>query len=81
MSGDDCSGSADPVLRLAVAGLALLSAPLDDSRDRKVGRLGVDFDWKPVGTGGGIPLLWGGISMGLTSSGAHRKSFRCIHRD
>lgn len=28
-------------------------------RDRKVGRFGVDLDWKPVGAG--VPLLWGGI--------------------
>lgn len=32
--------------------------------DRRVGRFGVDLDWKPAGTGGGlggVPLLCGGI--------------------
>jgi len=40
------------------AGSAVLSALLF-CNDRRVGRLGVDLDWKPVGTG--LPLLCGGI--------------------
>jgi hypothetical protein len=31
------------------------------SRDCSVGRLGVDLDWKPEGTG--LPLLLGGMSL------------------
>jgi hypothetical protein len=40
-------------------------------RDRRVGRLGVDFDWKPVGTV--FPRLWGGMSLyeGLTTKEPH----------
>ena len=56
MSGDDCSGCSVAGVMLAVAELVLLS--LDASMDRKVGRLGVDLDWKPCGIGGGfVPLL------------------------
>lgn len=41
----------------------------DRSKLRRVGRLGVEYDWKPAGTGGGLggcgaplPLLWGGMA-------------------
>ena len=57
-SGDSCSGCRVEGVRLAVAELVLLL--LDASRDLRVGRLGVEFDWKPCGTTGGFtgpPLL------------------------
>lgn len=40
------------------------------SRVRRVGRFGVDLDWKPEGTGGGlrgVPLLCGGMLEELWS--------------
>lgn len=52
----------------SVAGVAFavtLAGVRSVSRDRRVGRLGVDLDWKPAGTGrgslGGVPLLCGGM--------------------
>ena len=57
ISGDGCSGC-------SVEGVV----PLGVSNERRVGRVGVDLDWKPVGVGSGfggggapLPLLWGGI--------------------
>lgn len=44
-------------------------------RDRSVGRLGVDLDWKPAGTGGGlggVPLLCGGIAADVVVVGPQR---------
>ena len=62
ISGDASSGCRPFGFMLAVAELALLllDAATDD---RRVGRFGVDFDWKLCGTGRGFcgaPLLWGG---------------------
>lgn len=60
---------------LLVAGfetlLLLLLLLSFESRDRRVVRFGVDLDWKPLGTGGGLrgfPLLWGGILDVVSSS-------------
>ena len=35
------------------------SSVVSDLSERRVGKLGVDFEWKPLGKG--PPLLWGGI--------------------
>ena len=49
MSGEGCSGCAVAVL--------------EDSKERKVGKLGVDLDWKPLGTAlWASPLLCGGMT-------------------
>lgn len=56
MSGDLCSREAVPEAAFEVPDV------LDASRDLRVGRLGVDLDWKPLGTGREVlPLLCGGI--------------------
>lgn len=61
VSGEkSCSGCNVAGVALVVVKTGLLLV----SRDRRVGRLGVDFDWKPAGIGsgfGGVPLLCGGI--------------------
>ena len=50
ISGDGCSGC-------SVVGVASGAPQLDVSNERSVGRLGVDFDWNPLGTGDGFG--WG----------------------
>ena len=60
MSGEKV-GSVDEVVEASVV---VETVTLLLVRLRRVGRFGVDFDWKPEGTGGGLrclPLLCGGI--------------------
>lgn len=73
MSGETgCSGCSVAGVALAVTLTGLLVVV---SRARKVGRFGVDFDWKPAGSGGGlsgVPLLCGGIVDLQVSNGQGR---------
>lgn len=62
MSGEACSD----VVKVAL--LFSESALLVVLKDRSVGKLGVDLDWKPAGAGEGLrgwplPLLCGGIVL------------------
>ena len=57
VSGDGCSACRVE----GVASVAAASWPLGLSSERRVGRFGVDLDWKPCGTGGGL----GGIGAPL----------------
>lgn len=60
MSGEPCSEGANVALLSSDSALVVVL------KDRKVGKLGVDLDWKPVGTGirladWPVPLLCGGM--------------------
>lgn len=50
---------------------SLFETSFDGSRDRRVGRLGVDFDWNPGGTG--PPRLCGAMTRPKGGVRSHRR--------